>query len=174
MDIASSFFYVRARHLRSILARWLTVDPRWPRQRPYAYASNCPLSRIDPSGLQPGGGPCIDQKVYVNVVLLVCFEICDIYKCCKEYTALCKDELLALIGGIAAAICLLVPPVCALATLIAAAIIAAFVAIWFFCEKAGHGNVCVADCQLVCPSLLPPFFVITPQIPLCCEWIGFH
>src|SRR5580692_7372920 len=41
-DVLSKLFYVRARHLRPDLARWLTVDPKWLNDLAYAYAGNRP------------------------------------------------------------------------------------------------------------------------------------
>ncbi|HRD31246.1 MAG TPA: RHS repeat-associated core domain-containing protein [Fimbriimonadaceae bacterium] len=42
--------YVRARYYRPNLGRWQTVDPLWPWQMPYRFASN-PLTSVDASGL---------------------------------------------------------------------------------------------------------------------------
>ena len=57
-DVFSRLTYVRARHLRVDLARWLTVDPLWPTESRYLYAANNPGLRTDPLGLSPvlGGG----------------------------------------------------------------------------------------------------------------------
>ena len=44
--------YVRARHLRPDLGRWMTVDPLWPREQPYRYVQNSPSNDVDPTGLQ--------------------------------------------------------------------------------------------------------------------------
>ncbi len=43
--------YVRARHLRVDLGRWLTQDPLWPAQKAYGYVGNRPHEAVDPSGL---------------------------------------------------------------------------------------------------------------------------
>jgi RHS repeat-associated protein len=43
--------YVRARHYSSHTARWTSVDPLWPEQMPYAYASGSPATEVDPSGM---------------------------------------------------------------------------------------------------------------------------
>ncbi len=43
--------YVRARYFMTNFARWLTVDPLWPRQEPYGYALQAPNVLVDPSGL---------------------------------------------------------------------------------------------------------------------------
>jgi len=53
-DILAKLFYVRARHLRVDLARWLTVDPVWPRAQAYVYAQSDPIAMVDPSGLLCG------------------------------------------------------------------------------------------------------------------------
>jgi RHS repeat-associated protein len=42
--------YVRARYLRTDLARWLTVDPMWPSESAYGYADDTPIQGVDPSG----------------------------------------------------------------------------------------------------------------------------
>ena len=43
--------YVRARILRLDLSRWLTVDPLWPREKPYSYANQRSTDTVDPSGM---------------------------------------------------------------------------------------------------------------------------
>lgn len=43
--------YVRARFYLASLGRWLTVDPLWPSTSAYKYASNCPTTRTDRTGL---------------------------------------------------------------------------------------------------------------------------
>ena len=50
-DIASKLSYVRARFLRTDLARWLTVDPLWPSQPSYTYVVDQPTVYTDPTGL---------------------------------------------------------------------------------------------------------------------------
>ncbi len=44
--------YVRARTLGPGLTRWMTVDPLWPREVAYRYASASPNRFMDPSGLR--------------------------------------------------------------------------------------------------------------------------
>jgi len=44
--------YVRARYYLANMPTWLTVDPLWPMQMPYAYAGCNPVTDVDPSGLQ--------------------------------------------------------------------------------------------------------------------------
>jgi RHS repeat-associated protein len=53
-DVVSQFFYVRARHLRVNLARWLTADPKWPHGPAYGYCNQSPQSITDPTGLDCG------------------------------------------------------------------------------------------------------------------------
>lgn len=45
--------YVRARHLRVELTRWVTVDPQWPRQASYSYARSSPTVVTDSTGSVP-------------------------------------------------------------------------------------------------------------------------
>lgn len=48
-------YYVRARHYRPDLGRWMTVDPLYPAERPYRYSFNSPTNWNDPLGLGCGG-----------------------------------------------------------------------------------------------------------------------
>ncbi len=50
-DILDKMLYVRARHVRPDLARWLTVDPLWPPMPAYEYVGSRPSEQTDPSGL---------------------------------------------------------------------------------------------------------------------------
>ena len=45
--------YVRARHLRVDLTRWMTVDSLYPKVRPYTYAGSAPAILTDPTGRIP-------------------------------------------------------------------------------------------------------------------------
>ena len=51
-DLAT-LLYVRARHYMPHKARWLTVDPLWPSESPYAYGRENPNFHSDPTGLSP-------------------------------------------------------------------------------------------------------------------------
>lgn len=53
-DMASGLTYVRARHLNSVLARWMTVDPEWPQTVACGYANGAPNIFLDPSGRVAG------------------------------------------------------------------------------------------------------------------------
>ena len=59
-----NMLYVRARHLRVDLARWMTVDPLWPGQPAYEYAQSSPGSLADPSGL------------FLPIIPLICATAC--------------------------------------------------------------------------------------------------
>lgn len=62
-DVLDKLFYVRARHLRVDLARWLTSDPLWPSEAAYEYVENNPEVIADPSGLDY----CSDYSTFVCV-----------------------------------------------------------------------------------------------------------
>jgi len=82
MDIASSLFYVRMRHLRTTLARWLTVDALWPGQPRFAYGHWDPVDLSDATGLAAGasggsGAKCVPtcpdtDKTYEACIALYC------------------------------------------------------------------------------------------------------
>jgi len=84
-DVLAKLFYVRARHLRVDLARWLTVDPLWPRQPAYVYATAQPMVKTDPSGLI-----CYSPLPWIN-------PFCQ---CCNQ-----KNPLFPATGPNAAACC---------------------------------------------------------------------
>src|SRR5262249_50894354 len=44
-------YYVKARHYNSSQGRWNSVDPVWPKETAYVYASGVPTRLIDPTGL---------------------------------------------------------------------------------------------------------------------------
>ncbi|RYG44373.1 hypothetical protein EON79_15040 [bacterium] len=48
--------YIRARYYVRSYTRWLTVDPLWPKQLPYAYVDSQPTLNRDPLGLVAGLG----------------------------------------------------------------------------------------------------------------------
>src|SRR5512141_985268 len=50
--------YVRARHLLTKNARWLTVDPLWPDESAYGYAAKSPANWSDPAGKKCPPKPC--------------------------------------------------------------------------------------------------------------------
>ncbi len=74
LDQVSKLFYVRARHLRADLARWLTADPGWPGQPAYVYALNGPVEHADASGLASAWCliPCTPCAACVVDLLILC------------------------------------------------------------------------------------------------------
>jgi RHS repeat-associated protein len=56
--------YMRAREYVPNTTQWLTVDPQWPYEAAYAYASSNPISKTDASGLtpSPGTGQCSQSQ----------------------------------------------------------------------------------------------------------------
>ncbi len=67
---SATMLYVRARYLMTKFARWLNVDPLWPRELAYDYVRGLPVLFIDPTGMVCGGssnpgqvfGPQFDPK----------------------------------------------------------------------------------------------------------------
>lgn len=57
-DLLDKLVYVRARHYQPNYARWLTVDPLWPKEPTYSYSSARPIDRVDPSGKSIIGVAC--------------------------------------------------------------------------------------------------------------------
>jgi RHS repeat-associated protein len=76
MDILNKMFYVRARYLRPDLARWQTVDPLWPEEPQYGYASEMPILAVDSCGLAihiPACAiPCAPCLACAGAMLAVC------------------------------------------------------------------------------------------------------
>lgn len=66
-DLLDKLFYVRARHLTPDLARWLTVDPLWPKQPAFRYARANPINLVDPSGLSPA---CVACGICLGVAVI--------------------------------------------------------------------------------------------------------
>jgi len=78
-DILAKMFYVRARHIRVDLARWLTTDRLWPQEPPYRYARNSPARYVDNFGLGPiivPAGPVACTPVWGNYINGLC-DRCD-------------------------------------------------------------------------------------------------
>jgi len=94
-DVLSKLFYVRARHLRVDLARWLTVDPLWPSEPAYTYASAGPAWTSDPTGLY---SPCCPKVAGFQVCLNCVITAQNTYADCKAYALFT--------AGVALAVCL--------------------------------------------------------------------
>ncbi|MCB8933078.1 MAG: hypothetical protein H6534_06500, partial [Chthonomonadaceae bacterium] len=57
---ADGGIYMRARVEDPEDGRWMTVDPLWPGEPPFAYVSSSPISRLDPSGLRQEQADIVD------------------------------------------------------------------------------------------------------------------
>jgi RHS repeat-associated protein len=91
-DVLSKLFYVRARHLRVDIARWLTVDPIWPNESPYSYANGKAVSISDPYGLS-SQQTCL-QTAKSNYQQCISQGFVNYAKCsskCDNIYALCMD-----------------------------------------------------------------------------------
>ena len=74
-DLVGNFTYVRARQLRTGLAKWQTLDQLWPRGLSYSYVKCAPNTYVDPSGLQSVPPSCPGCTTsYNNYVVSVCFS----------------------------------------------------------------------------------------------------
>jgi len=180
MDIASSLFYVRARHLRSVLARWLTVDPMWSAGAAYGYVGNNPTCLADPSGLQPGGpgGPgdgsnqahCkelwkdCDKKVdsWLHLAILLITAV---------GTGACLGAVF-LLAGLVATIPIIGPGLAVLILLfgIAACLIESFLVLEIILAICGFVKLfwCCMDIYLPCMKIPPAQIKRCPSI-----WCGF-
>jgi RHS repeat-associated protein len=75
LDLVANWFYVRARYYQQVVSRWLTVDPLWPRLKPYGYARNQPMTHVDPNGLSPiCVVPCACAAACVIDMLAICAD----------------------------------------------------------------------------------------------------
>lgn len=126
-DILAKLTYIRARHLRVDLARWLTVDPLWPNQPQFVYVGARPTSNTDPSGKIPPQVALAILGCVVNAGL----SIWDVIRGGGGLMeALCKGAVSCLTGALAGFILGILPPgaiavgclVGALASLIGAAL----------------------------------------------------
>ena len=179
LDQVSKLFYVRARHLRADLARWLTVDPLWPGQPAYEYAESAPTMLADPWGASTGGGGPITAplprccnawwsynitKRYVLGILVgetITFQIC---LCCCDTGWAAITAFTAVIAAVIAYFCL---PCAGAAGVIAAGI----VALWAWCwERESGARTCVgySGTFFVSPPLVwPPLWTYLGG-PNCC------
>lgn len=82
--------YVVARHYRAPYGRWMTVDPLWPDEPAFGYASSSPMVNIDASGLRPCskaeanrcfarlGRPCGAKDLRICTVITIKYVKCHI------------------------------------------------------------------------------------------------
>ena len=83
---AVSRMYVRARHYRADVSRWLTVDPLWPKEEAYIYKESLPLNFADPTGL--GGNVANTTPVFPDGRNYGCGET----PCCEFNTRYWKEQ----------------------------------------------------------------------------------
>ena len=165
-DVLGKLQYVRARHLRTDLARWLTVDPLWPIQLAYGYARSSPATRTDPSGRNPVClGACAGCASCAIDLLSVCPPGMDNWaQCASDVLSNLPSWLQWLCGGACAgcAACLAVvaakavipPPVVTIGPILA-----------------GNQVICTLYANSYCRFLidLPPLYYdcIAEAIPAC-------
>ncbi len=89
LDTFTNRLYVRARYLRQSISRWQSVDPLWPEQPPYLYASNRPTFRADPSGMDD----CDTMMSHCDAKVSSALQICA--------------AILALAGAVCVTLCVL-------------------------------------------------------------------
>jgi RHS repeat-associated protein len=112
-DIVGKLTYVRARHLRVDLARWLSVDSLWPKQDSYTYVSNSPIHAVDPSGRNPACIACAAclGLAAVGALLLCLTSPLGLGQClvcfCQSNPLLCS----LVMGGCLAACALCIPAI---------------------------------------------------------------
>ncbi len=111
-DVLDKAFYVRARYLKVMVARWLTVDPLWPNQSAYSYVGQRPVNVADPSGLwNPvciGCGICIGVGI-IGALLGCLGSPLGTWECVKCWCLTNPTICGALVGVCAGACALCIP-----------------------------------------------------------------
>jgi RHS repeat-associated protein len=71
-DSEAQNHYVRARYYRPVIARWVSVDPRFfvDGLNRFTYCSLSPVGGIDPSGTSKLGNPCFTLRVFASAYLI--------------------------------------------------------------------------------------------------------
>ena len=176
LDQASKLFYVRARHLRADLARWLTVDPLWPGQPAYEYAESAPTMLADPWGASTGGGGPINAPVprccnawwSYNIVKNVLFGILLGETIFFTICLCCCDSAWGASVLITAYLTLLISAICPLCGAVVGAILASmyfYVGLCFFFESGSR--TCVGYSGTLIYNLAPPVFIFSGQAGCC-------
>lgn len=108
--LRGSEHYMRARHYGVSEGSWISVDPLWPVEQPYAYVAGNPSSFVDPYGLRPAmacvPGPCdgcedaakagkLCQFIEARIPANEQDELEQTYTaCCKGKTEVCYGRIL--------------------------------------------------------------------------------
>jgi len=74
--------YVRARGLASDHCRWLSLDPVWPEEQPYAYVNNDPLDSLDFTGTRSFA--CVPCASCLSELGLNCYNEPDFFQCIED------------------------------------------------------------------------------------------
>ncbi len=149
--VNSTLTYIRARWYKAMYGRWMTVDPLWPRQAPFAYVSSRLTSSTDPSGLIPANviaglvGGLISCLASSGISLFG-----DFIAGTPKNVALCKAGTKCLANGLASAF----------------GIISMNPA--FACAMSIIANLISLLADLLCPCIEDPCCKMSPSI---CDWL---
>jgi len=93
---AVSRMYVRARHYRPDMSRWMSVDPLWPTELPFNYCAAEPISTKDPLGLGRAEDffRCFQYLRHIRNLPISDMDICI---ACKRYSGsniLCHPDII--------------------------------------------------------------------------------
>jgi RHS repeat-associated protein len=168
-DVIDKLFYVRARHFRADLARWLTADPTWPKQPEFSYSANAPILIVDPSGLDY----CDIQNQRCVGVATTAMGICLLAATIAFgflYLMAQNCSKLALINLEAGADCwLLFYLLAAIVTILVVACFIAYMLMLNYCST------CQCKCELTSPTPDPMYKLKCKQWPwqsANCSWYG--
>ncbi len=167
---SATVLYVRARYLMTKTARWLTVDPIWPRQPAYNYADNQPATWVDDSG-----NWCVERDIYwgrrnrSHIWMKTCVEFVPPCFLCTKYEGrlFVAAEDFNTVWGAGAAVCVAICKVNPLCLAICALLDAGLVVWMSQCQKSfpGRGN---DSCIAWHTPCLPPG-INPPPIMGCCD-----
>jgi RHS repeat-associated protein len=136
---SANVFYVRSRYLMAKFARWLTVDPLWPREKAFGYVSDRPIDLKDPSGLDSTS--CDQGLSFQNTLCQAAFGTCIIRA--GIFLLSCKSGC--------AISCLFSPLTCALCWLACIAMAAVWLALCALglklCMEIAFLNYCICESE---------------------------